>query len=320
MLLAQVAPSVIPERRRLRRRVHDVREHHGLHRDVPLGHLDPAGEEPLDLAHRGFPVAGPDVLITSRQLDERRPLDVLGQVPARLDHPAPRAQTGPMDDEGWRGDPGECVADVGSDQGLDMRDRRARALREPLHRSEPRDRLLVVGVRRQLLANELPGPLVPRSRPPDRFDRRACLLLRLFPREVIPPRVDGGAVEEHQGGNPPRMQGRREDAVEPALVGSEDGHRSEVEGVEHRDHVLDEFLEGRSSARRVSVGRTPAAWVEQDQAGKRAEPPEVSSVMVPPPVPIQVGTPRREVEQIHRSIADGLVADPEAATPRVLDR
>lgn len=219
---------MIPERRRLRRRVHDVREHHGLHRDVPLGRRDATGEEPLDLGHRWLPVAGPDVVITSRQLDERRPLDALGEISARLDHPAPRAQTGPMDDEGGRGDPGQCVANVGADQGLDVRDRRARALREPLHRREPRDRLLVVGVRWELLANELPGPLVPRRRPPDRFDRRPYLLLRPLPREVLRPRVDGGAVEEHQGRDPLWMQGRSEDAVVPTLVGCEEGHGLEV--------------------------------------------------------------------------------------------
>jgi hypothetical protein len=142
----QVAPAPVAERRRVRRRVDDVGEHHRQQRARELAAGAPAREELLDLFEDRVAVADEGKRIDALQLDIARAGDVLGEIARVAD--IPHQLLGAVHDERRHADLREHVTHVEVDHRARDDARLARACGQALHACEPRSQRAIVGHRR----------------------------------------------------------------------------------------------------------------------------------------------------------------------------
>ena len=215
----------------------------------------------------GSQVAGPRMHVLTGQLHPRRPGDAIRHVPRAFHTPGIAAAT---DDERARPDVGQPVSDVELSLLLDVGQDGPWPFRQPRHRGEPRDRLLVIDVRGQRITHERTSPVVPVGRATHRLDGRFESGLGAPERFLRRTDLCRRDVEQHERGEALRVRRRGQQPDLTQIHRCEQGGLSSVRRVEHRDQVRDVALELRSLAGHEAVGAPPSARVIQDQREKDA--------------------------------------------------
>lgn len=89
--------------------------------------------------------------------------------------------------------------------------------------------------------------------------------------------------------------------------------RSEPAASRDRTHIVHPQLERWQALVRHAVGEAGAAFVEQDQARERREPPQKVRVLGHLPALLDIRDPARNPDQVERPLPDNLIGDVDLA-------
>ncbi len=267
----EIEPTFVTERRRPRRRVHDVGEQDGGEYPTRGRCVALAGEELLDVIERGLEVTCVERngvgSVDEAQLGAR---DVFGQI---LPERGPVEQgiaaghhEGRSRDEGQRRPHVDLAEPL--ERALDQPERN----RQPLIARPPGSKPRVVGHRRRRQMQHVPGRSVLSE---VLLRQRIGGLGRQPYRVVVPPHQARVRIDQHQRRDPVRNGGSQHDRKQPAFGIAVGDDLLDPGSIENRDDVVDHlFHRLPDRPGRERVGDTGATHVEHGHPAHRRQPVE----------------------------------------------
>ena len=301
MLVEEVTPLPVAQRRDPLRRPDDVGEEDRGEGPVEVDGAPRAGQELLDLTEHHVGVAGVEEVGVARDLDQPAAGDVRGEVAAVVDAYEPVAR--PVDHEGGRLDGRKRGAHVEAVDGSPGGRRDARAHGRP---QEADQRFLEVRRgrgREELQPASAAAPLVEGGAQP-----LVEQSLRDTGRVVGRPAETGEGVDEDERRGALRAGGGGEHRHDGAGVAADQRRVRGADVVEHGEEVVSELLD-HDGARVDGVGEAGAPLVEEDQPAEGGEALEEAAGRGDTPYLLDVAEPCGDEDNIDGPVAEHLVGD-----------
>jgi hypothetical protein len=308
MLVEQLSPPMVAERRRPLGGADDVREQHRGQHPFEVGTAPLAGEELLDVVEQRLGVTDPEHVVRAGELDQRRPLDVRREIATVLDGRG--AVVHPVEDQGGHVDDLEDVAHVAAAVDAEEGACRRRA-RAPVTRPVPPTAKF--GVAGEGGHDKVEAPATFVRRVDGVVDHLLGEVGRETPRVVRRLDAAGVRVHEHEGAHPARVGRGHQDREGPDIVRGHERGALRSDRVEHGDRIVHPLLEGRRRRGRNWVREPDAAPVEAHQPAERRQPlggTGQERLLVPRVSGDEIGVHQHEVEW---SVAEHLVGDVDVA-------